>query len=131
MIENAIGHPETVKANNRMDKQKHEEVFIIVQAYTRVYPYTMVIKFLATLVTEAAMFRASWFGNLTSLAPIDRAEQDVIAVIPFHGTFKVRPLCILTQVTWIRETCLIVAPIACSDQWDRNVFVHFATVSIW
>ena len=76
------------------------------------------------------MFRAGWLGYLTSFAPIDWAEEDVIAVIPFHRTFKVRPLRLLIQVARVRGTRLIVAPIAGGDQRDRYVLVRLAAILV-
>ena len=130
MIENAIGHPETVETDDRVEDQEQEEVLIVVQSDTCVHPYAMMVKFLAAHVAEATVFGASRLWYLTSLAPIDRAEEDVVAVVAFHGMLKLRPLRVLAQVAGVSRARLIVTPITGDDQRDRNVPGRLTAVRI-
>ena len=47
-----------------MKKDESEEVFIISQADTLIYPNTMMIKLFNAMVTNSAVFAASWFFEL-------------------------------------------------------------------
>ena len=118
VIEDAVGYPDTVEADDRVEEQKQKEVLVVVQTDTGVYPHAMMVHFLAAHVAEAAVLRAGRLGYVTSLAPIDRAEEHVVAVVAFHGTLKLGPTRVLAQVPGVRRARLVVAPVAGSDERD-------------
>ena len=75
MVENSVGDPEAIRADDSVQEQEHDEVLVIMQADAWIHPDAMMVHFLAALVTQTAVLRPSRLGYLARVAPIDGTEE--------------------------------------------------------
>ena len=102
----------TIRADDGVEEQEADKVFVIVKANTLVDPDAMVVEFFNARAAHRAVFRARRLFNLTSPAHIAFLEDDTIALVSIHSTEYIFFACILCHTPRIDPTCSKIARVA-------------------
>ena len=110
-----------------MKKDESKEVFIISQTDALIYPNTMMIKLFNTMVTNSAVFAASWFFELACWTLCILSEHQIVK----FKLFQCLMLCLLIDVARVNCASFVVAVIASKHEEWTNIFMVAVNEGSW